>query len=199
VCQSWYTCSCFMAKNTKRAKWKRSKIRNENEIFLLVSQDRLVWFASNLVCRITHLVELGNRSRRYIGVKTTFTLFLPVYIVTVWCASYLGHMTHYHMSWCYIDIMWCMHVMWVSVVQALQHGHHLDSLTYFLGIRCNVYNTTKNACYTVQLSSSLSINVGLICTYLNISFESSNQLWDIVLIDNQLVMLKQVVVNFKII
>ena len=98
----WHTHSCFIADFAKCAKRSRRKKRRKNpKLWPLVSGKRLERFSSNLECRLPYLAD--NSVANLVSIELGVTelqrcenpiFFLPISILTAWCANFLGRTTH---------------------------------------------------------------------------------------------------------
>ena len=102
-----------MADFAKCAKRSRRKKRRKNpKLWPLVSRKWLERFSSNLECGLPYLAGTSVATLVSIGYGSTEiqrcenrVYFLPVNVLTVWRAGFLGRTTHYRVSYIYIYLL----------------------------------------------------------------------------------------------
>ena len=98
--------SQVMAENANSAKWRRKKTKklfwNFVHSYLGIDWHNLlqIWYVDlpSLGASVEQIwLNSGKWFQNYIGVKITFFVFLSIY--SRWHNDFLGHMTHYCVSW----------------------------------------------------------------------------------------------------
>jgi len=97
---------CFVTTFTPWQKIRKKTQRNSANFRSFISQKRLPQFSWNLECEVMTLAGISTakivwfcKSVTELRVHENHIIFLPVNNSRVWHASFLGHTTHYHVSW----------------------------------------------------------------------------------------------------
>jgi len=107
---------CEVCKMNKIKNKKTKKKESKMKFSLVISWDWLKQFASKLHVESTtlweisaaNLVKFGQEILVLCKYKKWYFFLLINIILIVWCTCFLGHMTHYCVSWWTLDII----VMW---------------------------------------------------------------------------------------